>query len=625
MNVDLHELTKTIRHHILSSTTEAGSGHPTSSMSAVEVMTTLMFGGYFLQDTNSPNAYYNDKLIFSKGHAAPLLYSLYTAAGAITRDELMTLRKRGSRIEGHPTPLFPFAQVTTGSLGQGLSVGLGMALGARLRAKNHNKQEDVATRIPVTYVLLGDSEVAEGQVWEAAAAASYYNVGNLVAILDINRLGQRGETMLSWDIDTYKKRFESFGWNTIVVEDGNNLEAVRTILGEKLKTENSKQPTIILAKTVKGAGVSFLADKEGMHGKPVPKDQLQDALEELGGADPTLTTPITSPQKVDFSSETNTPTSVDMPTYDKDIATRQAYGDALVQLGSDPNVVVLDGETGNSTFSEAFKDVYPDRFFEIYIAEQNMISVALGMSKLGYIPYSSTFSAFLTRAYDQIRMAQYSDANMNICGSYAGASIGEDGASQMGLEDLSMMRSLLESVVLYPADPYATHALLKESKQHKGISYIRTTRAKTPVLYKASESFPIGGSKIHSETGKNVAVVFGAGITLHEALKAQEKLKNEGILIAVVDVYCVKPLDTKMIDTFIEQNIPMIVVEDHYPAGGIGEAIAGAAISSSKHSPLKYTHLCVQKIPHSATPKELLSDHGIDEAAITSAVKKAIV
>lgn len=624
----LKKVCQLVRHDILTSTTAAGSGHPTSSLSGVELMTTLFFGGFLRYDLENPGYIFNDRIIFSKGHAAPLLYSLYQAAGVISHEELLTLRQFNSRLEGHPTPEFKYAEAATGSLGQGLSIGVGMALGMKLR-KITNYQ-------PKVYVLLGDSEVAEGQVWEAMEIASHYKLNNLVAILDVNRLGQRGETMLGWDLETYKKRAESFGWNAIVVEDGHNLTQVKKAFDSQLKTQNSK-PTMIIAKTIKGKGVSFLENKDDWHGKAVPKDKLQDALDEFGNIDRTIKGVIKKPKNLNVSEllkltpyfepeNKNIKKLTPKLNYEinSSVATREAYGDALVSLAErHPRLVVLDAETSNSTLADKFKNKFPDRFLEMFIAEQNMVSVAVGLSKLGFIPYISSFAAFLSRSFDQIRMAQYSEAHIGACGSHAGVSIGYDGSSQMALEDISMFRSILESTVFYPSDATSMHRIIEQSMVIPGVVYIRSTREKTPVLYDAQEKFFKGGSKIIKQSEKDVAVVFTAGITLHEALKAYEELKKENIFIAVVDLYSIKPIDLSTIHHLTSSIKNIIVVEDHYPTGGIGEAVLSALHSDIRHSSsnIQFTHLAVSKTPHSASPQELLSYEEIDSKAVIRAVK----
>jgi len=639
MKNDLKKITNLLRYDILTSTTAAGSGHPTSSTSAVELMTVLWFDEYLHTDFKDPKYIFNDRIIFSKGHAAPLLYSLYHAAGELSYDELLTLRKFDSVLEGHPTPRFKHIDVATGSLGQGLSAGLGMAMGIKyqLHILRHpelgsgsneipKRVRNDVKRTPIVWVLLGDSEMAEGQVWEAMELASHHKVNNLVGIIDVNRLGQRGPTMLEWDLNTYKKRIEAFGWNTIVIEDGNDLKQVSQAF-EKLRVTSyelrNHKPTMIIAKTKKGAGIKDVEDRDGWHGKPLPEDLMKEAIKEYGEVDTNESFKVAKPNKItNYELRiTNKPDKLRVTSYElrvKDkVATREAYGEALKSLAPDPRVVVLDAEVSNSTYAEKFKKAFPDRFFEMYIAEQNMISVALGMSKVGLIPYSSTFAAFLSRAYDQIRMAQYSEGNVKIAGSHAGVSIGSDGSSQMALEDLSMMRSILNGVVLYPSDAVSTLKLIEEMKKHDGVSYIRLTREKTSVLYKENELFKIGGSKVLRSSQDDKAVVIAAGITLHEALKAYEELKKNSTNIAVIDAYCVKPIDADTIVKHAKKTGHVIVVEDHYPDGGLGDAVLKV---TQKLPNIKFTHLAVNKIPRSGTPQELMEWEGIDAEAIVKAV-----
>lgn len=651
----LTELCKQVRYHILTSTTQAGSGHPTSSLSAVELMTTLFFNGYLQQDISNFQNITNDRVIFSKGHASPLLYSLYATAGIITQKELQTLRTFGSRLEGHPVPALPFVDAATGSLGQGLSVGVGMALGIKLRIKN---KELSMKREPKIFVLLGDSELAEGQNWEAMEIASYYKLNNLVGILDVNRLGQRGETMLGWSLDTYQKRIESFGWKTIVIKNGHDITEIASAYNQSLST-NLHSPILFIAKTIKGKGVSFLENQDGWHGKAVPKDRLQEALSELGNVDWTEKGTIEKPQ--DFVIGDNRgmdPGSGQSPStggrktigriYHETelVATREAYGDALVALGKqDKRIVVLDAETSNSTYAEKFQKEFSDHFFEMYIAEQNMVSTALGFSKMGYVPFASSFAAFLTRAFDQIRMSQYSMVagkknSFIIAGSHAGCSIGVDGASQMALEDIAMMRSIRESTVLYPSDAISTAKLTSLLANQPGISYIRLTREKTPVIYSEREEFKLGGLKILElindklqitnqlpiTNNKYDAVIFSAGITLHEALKAQAELNKKGIKIIVADLYSIKPLDEKTIINLAQHTNHIVVVEDHYQAGGIGEAVSAVLTNSQiPIANLKFTHLCVRKLPHSGKPAELLRYEEIDAQKIITVVQFAML
>lgn len=626
---ELEQYFRLLRYDILTASTEAGSGHPTSSLSAVELMGTLMYGGYYRYDFENPHNIFNDRILFSKGHASPLYYSLYHVAGALSYEELMTLRKFDSNLEGHPTPKFKYTEAATGSLGQGLSVGLGIALGVRLRLKN--QQPTTNYQLPKTFVLLGDSEFAEGQVYEALEVASYNKANNLVGILDVNRLGQRGETMLGWDLQTYENRVKAFGWNVVTLWDGHDIEKIRqtyaNIYGAANDLElNPSKPTMIIGKTLKGKGVSFLENKDDWHGKSVGKDLLPQALRELGEVDKNVRAVIQKPQVTPVSTSVqNTPlATIPYPAYDKPAATREAYGDALTMMGQKyPNLVVLDAETSNSTYADKFAKKCPERYFEMFIAEQNMVSVAAGLARMGYIPFISSFAAFFTRAFDQIRMAQYSESNIKIVGSHAGVSIGYDGSSQMALEDLSMMRSILESIVLYPSDPISTIKLVEHTYNRTGIIYIRMTREKTKSLYTADDTFEIGGSKILKQSDQDVAVVFGAGITLHEALKAYEELGTRNIKIAVVDLYSVKPIDTKTIIAQARKTGHVIIVEDHYPTGGIGEAVKNVLATAAKDfsTPVHVSHLCVQAIPHSGSPQELLEYEAIDANAIAHAVK----
>ncbi len=686
---NLERLARLIRHSIITSTTAAGSGHATSSLSAVELMTVLFFNGFLKADLHKPHDLSNDRFILSKGHASPLLYALYHAAGVLSAEDLMKLRTMGSPLQGHPSVEFPYVDVATGSLGQGLSVGLGMSLGLKLRMESgklkvENSQLSTLNsqlRVPRVFVLLGDSEMAEGQVWEAIQLAAHYKVHNLIGIIDVNRLGQRGETMLGWDTGAYARRVASFGWNTITVGDGHDIEQVQKAyeiatggraeprqggasFGEEERGQapsrqqwNNEAPTMIIAKTVKGKGVSFLENKDGWHGKPLPKDKLQAALKELGEIDLKARGEVAQPFAVHSSQFTvekenqeQSAVNSEPRTYNRGelVSTREAYGDALAALGQEnPLVVALDGEVSNSTMSEKFKEAFPERFFEMFIAEQNMISAALGLSKLGFIPFASTFACFLTRAHDQIRMSQYCAANLKIVGSHAGVSIGEDGPSQMGLEDISMMRNIAGSTIFYPSDGVSTAACTKLMAANVGIYYLRTNRPKTPVIYQNSENFNIAGSKVLKQSDSDKAVVFAAGITVHEALKAHELLQKEGINIRIVDLYCVKPLDTETVKQCSNEVKHVIVVEDHYPEGGLGEAVLSALSAqklearstkletnsndqnSSRHggidiriSNLRFTHLAVKRIPRSGKSEELLAYEQIDAAAIIKAVKE---
>ena len=604
----LEKLAKLIRYFSLISTTAAGSGHPTSSMSAADMMAVLMFGGFFKFDVKKPDHPNNDRLIFSKGHASPLFYATWAAAGTVTEKELLTLRKFKSRLEGHPTMRFKYTEAATGSLGQGLSIGVGMALTAKYIDKLLYR----------TYVLLGDSEMAEGSVWEAINSAAFYKLNNLIAMIDVNRLGQRGETMYGHEIAVYKKKLIASGWD-VIIADGHSIRGL--MLAFREAASSRVKPVMIVAQTLKGKGVSFLEDKEGWHGKALDKDQLKDALKEMKPIDKKIRGTITLP--ADKKPHPYTPRKAAEAKYaaGKLVATRKAYGDALVSIHARvPTMVVLDAEVSNSTHSAIFGKRYPKRFFEMYIAEQNMVGVAAGISRRGYIPFISTFAAFFTRAFDQIRMARYSEANIKFVGSHAGVSIGEDGASQMGIEDFAMFRSILNSVVLYPSDAYATIKLVAQAAKHKGMVYIRTTRMATPIVYKHSTSFPIGGSKVLRKSKDDVATVVAAGVTLHETLKAYEDLKKKGIAIRVIDLYSIKPVDAKTLKEAAKATGNIIVAEDHVAEGGIADAVRSVLINTTA----KVYSLAVRKIPRSGTPAELLDYEQISAKAIVTEVLRRI-
>jgi transketolase len=603
---DLESIARLIRYYSLVMSTEAGSGHPSSSLSATDLMTGLLFGGMFKYDLDNPRYPNNDRLIFSKGHASPLFYSIWAAAGKVTEKELLSFRKFGSPLEGHPTPSFQYTEAATGSLGQGLSIGVGMALNAKYLDKLPYR----------TYVLLGDSEMAEGSQYEAMELAAYYKLNNLVGIMDVNRLGQRGETMYGHDLSVYKERVAAFGWEPIVI-DGHHFPQIATAFGQALQARD--KPVMIIAKTLKGKGVSFIEDKNGWHGKPLNKEELARALAELGSVDLTTVGEIAKPDNtVPAPLKPGAITPFSYPP-DKSVATRRAYGTALERIfPGHPEIVVLDAEVSNSTYAELFKTKYPERFFEMFIAEQNMVGTALGLSIRGKIPFVSTFAAFLTRAFDQIRMCQYSHANVKFCGSHAGVSIGEDGSSQMGLEDLAMFRTLLDSVVLYPSDAVSTEKLVEEMAKHHGISYLRTTRKETPILYRNDEAFPLGGSKTLKASKKDIAAVIAAGITVHEALNAYEELKEEGLLIRVIDLYSVKPVDAVTLAKAASETGAIITVEDHFAEGGIGEAVR---MSLTGHPAPLYS-LAVRKMPKSGKPEELLEYEEISKKAIIRMVKK---
>lgn len=598
---NLAEIARLLRYYILAATTQAGSGHPTTCLSSVELMTGLLFGGFFRFDSDNPDNPNNDRLIFSKGHAAPLLYSLWTVAGKLSETELLTLRKFGSSLEGHPTKSFPYAEAATGSLGQGLSIGAGMAINGKY-----------IDRLPYkVFVLLGDSEMAEGSVWEAIQLAAYYKLNNLIGIIDVNRLGQRGETMYGHDLEAYSKRISSFGWKTICI-DGHNFDEIFKAYEEAI---NSAIPAMIIAKTIKGKGISFLEDREGKHGVALTEDEFKEALKELGEIK-RITVSVNKPEMLQPLSESVTIKEVNK-TYSigEMVATRRAYGEAVAKIFPEfPDIVVLDAEVCNSTYAEIFKKHYPDRFFECFIAEQNMVGMAVGLSLRGKIPFVSTFAAFLTRTFDHIRMAQYSDANIKFMGSHAGVSIGQDGPSQMGLEDISMMRSILNSVVLYPSDAVATEKLVREAARYQGIVYIRTTRSATPVIYSYDEEFPIGGAKVIRYSDDDWFSVIGAGITLYEALKAYVELKKQGIFIRVIDLYSVKPIAREILKKALNETKALITVEDHYPSGGIGEAVMAELGSDRVYS------LACRKVPKSGRPEELLDYEEISAKAIVGKV-----
>lgn len=613
-----HELAQQLRIDSIRATTAAGSGHPTSSMSPADVMAVLL-SNYLQYDFDNPENPHNDRLIFSKGHAAPLLYSMYKAAGAITEDELLSLRKQGSRLEGHPTPILPWVDVATGSLGQGLPIGVGVALAGKY-----------LDQLPYNvWVLLGDSETAEGSVWEAFDHAAHYTLDNLIAIIDVNRLGQRGQTELGWNTQAYANRARAFGWQAIEI-DGHNLIEIDQAFSAAVSIND--RPTVIIARTKKGKGVSFLEDLGGWHGKALKSGDEEHAIAELGGARH-ITIPVQKPDTSTQPVTIATPEPLQLPTYNKGtkVATRRAYGDALKAIGAaQPQVVALDAEVSNSTYAEDFAETYPERYFEMYIAEQQMVAAAVGLQVRKYKPFASTFAAFLTRAYDFVRMAAVSRANIKLVGSHAGVSIGQDGASQMGLEDLAAFQAIAGSTVLYPCDANQTAKLVAQMSDRDGVVYLRTTRESTPVIYGAEEQFPIGGSKVIRSSDQDQATVIAAGITLHEAIKAYDRLKHEGITVRVIDVYSVKPIDVQTIhqaahDT--EGNL--VIVEDHWREGGLGAAVLDAFAGNGDichydGSPLQAIKLAVRELPSSGTPEELLHVAKIDADAIVEAVKGQI-
>jgi transketolase len=593
-----------LRIHSITATTAAGSGHPTSCCSAADVVAALFFG-HMKYDAKNPHFYNNDRFILSKGHAAPLLYAAWAENGFVPAAELAKLRQFGNDLEGHPTPRLAFADVATGSLGQGLGVGVGVALSARQDKLDFN-----------TYVLLGDGEIAEGAVWEAASLAGHYKLSNLIAIVDANRLGQSQATAFGHDIGVYVKRFESFGWRVETLDDGHDMEEIMEVLSGVGLDE---RPLAIIAKTYKGAGVSFLQDKDGWHGKPLNAEEAAKAIAELQpSAKSGLGVAIPAPTALP-APNLAAPASYPAISYklgDK-IATREAYGAALVRVGgANPAVVAMDGDTKNSTYAEKFFKTFPDRFTECFIAEQNLVAVAIGFGTRGHVPFASTFATFFTRAADQIRVAGISMANLKLVGSHVGISIGEDGPSQMALEDIAMMRSVQGSSVLYPADAVATEKLLEEMAKTRGIQFLRTSRPKTPVIYGNDEQFPIGGAKVLRE-GTKVTIV-SAGVTLFEALKAADTLKAEGITVTVIDAYSVKPLGKDVILAAAKKTGNVVItVEDHYPEGGLGDAVAGELSSEG----VKVHKLAVNGLPRSGKAEELMAAFGIDAAAIVKKVK----
>lgn len=610
---DIEEKAKLIRKWSLVSTTEAESGHPTSCLSAVDI-TTVLFDQYFTYDIKNPLNLYNDRFVLSKGHAAPLLYSLFGVAGAYPLEELKTLRKFGSRFEGHPTPKFVFAEAATGSLGQGLSVGVGLALLA--------KREKLAYK---TYILIGDGELAEGQVWEAANFASYHQLDNLIAILDINRLAQSGETMFGYHIEKYVDRFRGFGFEVITI-DGHNLGEITNAFDKAVNNKNGK-PFAIIAKTIKGKGISFLENKDGWHGKALKKDELQKALNELGEIDDNIRLSLKKPLQTKLPEKTVVDMAVSLSfEKGKEFATREVFGQVVTKLGEKNKAIyVLDGDVKNSTFTENFKKGLPDRFVECYIAEQNMVSVAVGLSRLGKIPFVAIFGAFFTRAADQIRMARISEANIKFIGSHVGVSIGEDGPSQMALEDIALFGALPDTVIFQPADAVSTVKLTSLMFSNRGFAYMRILRPKTPVIYNEDEQFQIGGSKILRQSTEDLLTIAATGITVFEALKAADELKKEGINVRVIDCYSINPIDKKTLTKCLQETKKqiLITVEDHFAHGGMGD-FAIAAIVTSIGTNIHVEKLAVYQISQSGTKDQLMNEAGINASNIIVSVKKLI-
>ncbi|MGW7007752.1 transketolase [Streptomyces sp. NPDC054933] len=605
---DVFELAQQLRVDSVRASTSAGSGHPTSSMSAADLMAVLL-ARHLHYDWQRPDDPGNDHLIFSKGHASPLLYAMFKAAGVVSEEELLTgYRRAGSRLEGHPTPVLPWVDVATGSLGQGLPYGIGVALSGR-------KLEHAPYRV---WVLCGDSEMTEGSIWEALDKAGRYGLDNLTAIVDVNRLGQRGPTELGWDLEAYANRVEAFGCTALTVE-GHEVAAVDKAFEYASHTGH---PTVILARTIKGRGFSELEDAEGWHGKPLPPEMAERAIGELGGVRHlTVKGPGPRPYQPPARPAAQ---PVRLPQFEpgEKVATRSAYGKALAAMGARPEVVALDAEVGNSTHAEEFAAAYPGRYVQSFIAEQQMLATAVGLAVRGWRPYAATFAAFLTRAHDFIRMAAVSRARLALCGSHCGVEIGADGPSQMGLEDIAMMRAVHGSTVLYPSDATATASLTAAMADREGISYLRTTRGAYPVLYPPQEAFPVGGSKTPRSSADDQVTLIGAGVTLHECLAAADTLAADGIHARVIDLYSVKPIDADALAGAAEETGALVVAEDHHPEGGIGEAVLHALAERSAIP--RFAHLAVRDMPASGTSTELLDAAGISRTHITAAARRLL-
>ena len=603
---ELRELGQQFRVDSIRPAAVAKSGHPTSGMSAADLMAVLV-ANHYGYDFDNPKQAANDRLVFSKGHASTLYYAILRAAGAITDEELLTYRKFGSMLEGHPTPLIPWVDVATGSLGQGLPIGVGMALAAKY-----------LDRLPSrVWVLCGDSEMAEGSMWEAYEHASHYELDNLTAIIDVNRLGQRGETMIGWNTGVYVERARAFGWNAIEV-DGHNVEEIDRAYKEAAETAG--RPTVIVARTIKGKGVKAVEDKEGWHGKAL--DDPDAAIDELGGIR-NIRVEVAKPNRAEPHRFPDGP--LELPRYElgQEVATRKAYGEALAALGSARgDVVALDGEVSNSTFADIFKEAHPDRFFEMYIAEQQLVAAAVGLHARGWNAFASTFAAFFSRAYDFIRMAAISRVDLRLAGSHAGVSIGEDGPSQMALEDIASLRAIHSSVVLHPCDANQTAKLVAAMADTKGIVFMRTLRPNTPVIYGPDEEFEVGGSRVIRSSDDDDVTIVGAGITLHEALKAADALAEDGITARVIDAYSIKPIDTDALQAAAEATGKIVTVEDHFPEGGLGDAVLAALAEGDEHP--QVLKLAVREMPRSGKPEELLNAYGIDAEHIASAVRQLV-
>jgi transketolase len=608
----LHELATQLRVDSILASTAAGSGHPSSSMSAADVMAVLL-ARYLRYDWQHPDDPRNDHLIFSKGHASPLLYAMFAAAGAIDEEELLTgFRRFGSRLQGHPTPVLPWVDVATGSLGQGLAYGVGIALaGKRLEKLPYQ-----------VWVLCGDGEFAEGSIWEALDKAAYYELGNLTAIVDVNRLGQRGPTELGWDLETYQERVRAFGCRAVAI-DGHDLTQIDAALRE---ARGAGRPTVVLARTIKGAGFGEIADQDGWHGRALPPEMAERAVAELGGHQPVTVTEVMGPDGDPPPRRRHRSRPLNLPTYragDR-VATRKAYGEALAALGDAyDDVVCLDGEVSNSTYADRFAQGHPERFFEMYIAEQQLAAAAVGLAVRGYRPFAATFAAFWSRAYDFLRMAGISQADIRLCGSHAGTEIGPDGPSQMALEDLAALRAIPGSTVLYPADATCTAQLVAAMAETPGVVYLRTTRGAYPVLYGSGESFPVGGSKLLRTSEADQVALIGAGVTVHHCLRAADELASQGIAARLLDLYSVKPVDlAALTDAADQTGGRLVVAEDHYPQGGLGSAVL-EALADTAHPP-RVVRLAVRGLPGSGSPEQVMDAAGITAPHIVTAARRLL-
>ena len=607
----LKNMAHQLRIHSIQMTSAAESGHPTSCMSAAEIMSVLFFHK-MKYDPKRLNALQNDGFVLSKGHAAPILYAAYAEAGSIPVSDLQNLRKFDSPLEGHPVPRIAGVRAATGSLGQGLSVGAGMAIAQQHSAQKSSNQPASQH----TYVLLGDGEMAEGSIWEAMNFASYYRLNNLTAILDMNRLGQSEATMFEWNIEEYEQRAKAFGWHVISV-DGHSVDDLIQALD---KADTLELPVLIIAKTVKGKHGGSAENNDGYHGKPLPSDESAEIIENLQG----MISPVDYQPQNFIEAEEYDPEYPEIRidtnySIGEKEATRTAFGTSLVKIGDqDPNTIVLDGDVKGSSRTKFFFAQYPDRSYETYIAEQNMIGVLVGLQSYGKRAVAATFAAFLTRAHDQIRMAAYSDARLLLSGSHTGVSIGSDGPSQMGLEDVAMMRSVFGSVVVSPADAVSAEKLTAAAANYTGIAYIRTIRGKTMIIYDNKDEFKLGGSKVLKESQQDHATFVAAGYTVTEALEAAEELEEElGVSIRVIDCYSLKPVDTETLEKAARETKVLITAEDHYPEGGLGEIVAAAVSGHAMVYPLSVT-----RRPHSGSPDALLREQGIDKEGIKRKFKE---